>query len=140
MNTLMTRSGRLNFDEACLLAMAIDANWITTHDIRIATYWRYRARPQLGQLALCDGKLRVADVFRILERQASYGGLFGESALMLGYMDKEQLNDLLLQQVEQTPTLLEAFCVLGILTTEQANELIQRCNDDLKQSCNSIVV
>jgi hypothetical protein len=108
-------------DELCETAMAvIEAGWGTTDDVRRASAWRMSHRPQLGKLALMSGNLKVQQVFEVLRRQAIVGGLFGEIAVELGFLERGTLYELLEQQARLTPTLSDALLNLAIITPEQA--------------------
>lgn len=108
-------------EELCETAMAvIEAGWGTTDDVRRGNAWRMSHRPQLGKLALMSGSLTVQQVFEVLRRQALVGGLFGELAVELGYLERGTLYELLEQQARLTPTLSDALLNLTIITPEQA--------------------
>lgn len=117
----MVERNSLHQDELGETAIAvIEAGWATTDDVRRGHAWRVDHRPQLGKLALMSGSLTVRQVFAVLKRQAIAGGLFGEIAVELGYLDRGTLYDLLEQQTRLTPTLSDALLNLAIITPEQA--------------------
>jgi hypothetical protein len=68
------------------------------------------------------GKLTVAQVFDILDRQAMERGMFGQIALKLGFLSKDDLQELLELQSELTPTMADALIVTGVITAEEADD------------------
>jgi len=111
-------------NEVLATALAVlDAGWATTDQLRAADAWRRKTHPQLGKLAMTQGKLRVSEVFDVLSHQATDGGLFGQIAIEKGLMDKGDLYELLELQAKLTPTLTDALVMLGIISPDQAAEI-----------------
>jgi hypothetical protein len=105
---------------------AIDAGWATTGQLRQAAAWRRKARPQLGNLAMTQGKLTVSQVFDILGQQASVGGLFGQIALQLGLLNKNELDELLELQASLTPAMADVLVSLGIISSQQRTIILSQ--------------
>ena len=106
----------------------IEAGWATTDQLRQAAAWRCEARPQLGNLAMKQGKLSVAQVFDVLGQQARVGGLFGQIALRTGLLNKSELYDLLELQTKLTPTMADALVTLGIISPQQKTVVVKRAS------------
>ncbi len=107
-------------DETLATCLAvIEAGWATTAQLRHAAAWRRGARPQLGNLAMTQGTLTVAQVFDILGQQACVGGLFGQVAQQMGLLSNIDLYELLELQSNLTPSMADALVTLGILSPEQ---------------------
>jgi hypothetical protein len=114
-------------DECLATSLAVlDAGWATTDQLRHADAWRRWAHPQLGKLAMKQGKLTMPQVFDILGHQAIADGLFGEIALEMGLLSKADLFELLELQLELTPTMADALMTLGVITPEQGEGLLKR--------------
>jgi hypothetical protein len=62
-----------------------------------ALVWQRSQRPRLGEIGCRLGWLSKNDAFQIL-KQRKENQLFGESALVLGLLTKEQLQHMILQQ------------------------------------------
>lgn len=97
----------------------LEAGWATVIEVRQANQWRHAQRPQIGKLAMMQGKLSIAQVFSILGEQAMSGKLFGETAVEMGLL-KDDLYELLKRQADLTPSLAEALVAQGVITPEQA--------------------
>jgi hypothetical protein len=84
----------------------------------------YRAQRQpLGRLALQHRMLTTLQVYKVLDDQAENGGLFGEVAVRLGFLDKAKFCDLIMLQNRSTPAFYEFLEQQHIITAEQAIEL-----------------
>ena len=121
---MTSRPNDPNITFAAALAV-LDAGLATTQQLRDANAWRHTQRPQIGKLAMSQGKLSMGQIFEILSTQAANGKLFGEIAVELGFL-QDELYFLLKQQEELTPTLLESLVTLGFITTMQAEVLALR--------------
>lgn len=108
------------------LLAALDAGWATTDQVRQAYAWRRRSRPQIGKLALAKGKLTMAQVFDVIGRQALEGGLFGQVALQMGFIDKSALYELLDLQADLAPSMADALIAVDVLTPTQASVLVDQ--------------
>lgn len=118
-------------DEVLITSLtALDAGWVTTDDLRRAYAWRNAQRPQLGRLALVQGKLTMSQVFEVLGRQSLHGGVFGKVAVDLGFLNKSDVYDLLQAQAQLTPTLADALVALELLTPQQATAVSLTNNDN----------
>lgn len=112
-------------DEVLTTALAaLDAGLVSSAQIRRANAWRRKTHPQLGKLAMAEGKLTVAEVFDVLGHQAVEGGLFGQVAINLGFMNEKDLFELLEVQQRLTPTLADALVALEFVSTEQMSGLL----------------
>ena len=108
-------------DETLTTALAaIELGVATIDQLQLANDWRRKRRPQIGKLALIHGKLTVAQVFDVLSQQAETGGLFGQTAVQLGFMTLGDLYELLQKQAALTPTLADALVNQGVISPEQA--------------------
>jgi hypothetical protein len=75
----------------------------------------------IGQLALEEGILSARDIFDVLRAQSdSPSVLFGELAIELGRMDREQLTRLLMIQADRKRPILEILIWQGVITRRQA--------------------
>ncbi len=123
----MSNHNRESRNSAFEMALTVlEAGWATIDELRRADEWRHRQRPRLGKLAMKHGKLTMSQVFAILGEQAGTSKLFGETAVVMGFLDKGQLYELLLMQADLTPTLAEALVTLGMITPEQASFVSKR--------------
>jgi hypothetical protein len=113
--------GRLTDLEIAL--RVIDRTWASTADVRQAIEWQRRGTPQIGKLAMLDGKLTMAQVFEILGEQAMTGGLFGEVAIEGGFLSADDVRELLQRQSLLVPNLSDALVATGKLTPQQACDL-----------------
>ena len=101
--------------------ISLERGWATPDDVRRANEWRYRQRPQIGQLALENRKLTMPQLFAVLGEQATGGGMFGDIAVKLEFLSQGDVYELLTLQSNATPTLLEAMRALEILDQSQAD-------------------
>lgn len=124
-------------NEALETALTVlEAGVATIDELRQANIWRHTQRPQLGKLAMKQGKLTITQVFAILGEQAITGKLFGETASELGYFE-DDLYELLKHQAELTPTLADALVTLGVITAEQARVVLRQI--DVPPQCDDPV-
>ena len=112
------------WDESAETALAALAEGMATVDeLQAAINARRQSRPAIGQLALQQRKLKVAQVFEILQKQAGTNRLFGETAVELGFLEPDDVHELLQLQASRTPPLSDVLERLGVLTPEQAEML-----------------
>jgi hypothetical protein len=110
----------LNGDEPLNTALIILANgWATVEQLSEAARLRRSHRPKIGELAVCEGRMTVAQVFRVLEHEAVSGGPFGEIAVENGLLDLADLYELLQIQAAKTPKLTAILLAQGVLTEQQ---------------------
>lgn len=77
---------------------------------------------RIGQLAIEEGILSVREVFKVLRCQSDLPNeRFGEIAVDLGLMTKDQLQHLLMVQSNRKPPLVEVLVDREVLTRTQAN-------------------
>ncbi|MEM6655643.1 MAG: hypothetical protein AAF596_07570 [Planctomycetota bacterium] len=73
-------------------------------------------QPPMGQLAIEEGALSVREVFDVLRSQSdSTAGRFGDAAMELGLLARQQVAELLLLQADRVPPLEEVLVKIGIL-------------------------
>jgi hypothetical protein len=110
----------LNGDELLDTALIILAKgWATIEQLSEAAQWRRSQRPKIGELAVCEGRMTVAQVFRVLEHEAVHGGPFGEIAVERGLLSETDLYELLQIQATRTPKLTAILLAKGVLTEQQ---------------------
>jgi hypothetical protein len=102
-----------------VVLLALENGWATVQQLRGAIAVCRSRRPRIGELAVHEGKLSVSQVFRILEHEATSGGMFGENAVKLGYMSAADLYKLLQEQAAATPKIWEVLQENGVLTKHQ---------------------
>ncbi len=98
----------------------LEQGWANIDQIRHANKWRLAQSPRIGKLAHNIGKLTMAQVLKVLEEQRVRGKLFGETAVELGYMNFNEVHELLSIQADFTPCLLDALVELLAITPVQA--------------------
>lgn len=98
----------------------LEQGWASIDQIRHANQWRLAQSPRIGKLAHNIGKLTRAQVIAIVQEQRVRGKLFGETAVELGYMNFNEVHDLLSIQSSFTPCLLDALVELLLITPAQA--------------------
>lgn len=113
-----------NWDEASDTALFVLAKgWASIAQITTAVLVGRAQRPKIGELAIREEKLTMAQVFRILEQEATHGGLFGENAIEMGLLSKPDLYELLLLQAQKTPRLTATLLAQGILNEQQVESI-----------------
>lgn len=111
-----------------LVLLALEHGWASVRQLREAIFECRQRRPRIGELAISNRLLTISEVFRVLEREATHGGLFGENAVSLGYLTEAQLYELLQQQSERTPKVWQVLLEKGTLTLEQVEQLQAEVN------------
>jgi hypothetical protein len=77
--------------------------------------------PPIGQLALEEGIISPRDIFDVLRAQReSPHERFGEIAIEMGLMKRDQLMRLLMIQADRRRPLAEVLVTIGVLSDEQA--------------------
>lgn len=102
-----------------VVLLALENGWATVDQLRGAIAICRSRRPRIGELAVREGKLTVSQVFRVLEYEATFGGMFGENAVKLGYLSPADLHVLLQEQATNTPKLWDVLRETGVLTEAQ---------------------
>ena len=92
-----------------------------------------RETPPIGRLALESKILSMKQVFQILNAQADSDMRFGEIAIGLGFMNGEQLMDLLETQKKRRPGLNQLISELGLVEKETLNSLRKEFFDHIEQ-------
>ena len=67
----------------------------------------------------------MGQVFDVLAQQTRSSLPFGELAIEMGYLDREQLGELILRQIDSVPTLSELLVSLEIISEEDLSEAIE---------------
>ena len=123
-----------------VVLLALENGWATVDQLRGAIAVCRSRRPRIGELAVHEGKLSVSQVFRVLEHEATSGGLFGENAVKLGYLSPADLYQLLQEQAANTPKVWEVLLENGVLTEHQMAELKARVGSPLLRACSCPVI
>jgi len=98
---------------------------ITADELVAALEVQTRNLARIGQLALEEGILSARDIFDVLRAQhLAPSGRFGELAIEMGLMTRDELMRLLLIQADRKLPLSEILVRLGVLTSQQVEEEI----------------
>ncbi|NOY42964.1 MAG: hypothetical protein GXP26_14155 [Planctomycetes bacterium] len=98
---------------------------ITSAQFTEALECQLLSRPQLGALAIEQGKLSVKEIFRILQAQADDPKkLFGELAVKAGMISEDELESLLYRQSTCTLPMVKIIVELGFVTADVAQECL----------------
>jgi hypothetical protein len=117
----------VSWDEPLDTALIVLANgWASVAQLSEAIQLRRSCRPKIGELAIHEGRMTIAQVFRVLEHEAVHGGLFGEIAIDKGLLDEADLYKLLRIQAMRTPRLTAILLANGLLTEQQVETLKQQ--------------
>ena len=112
------------WDEPLNTALAALAQGVATvEQLEAAAESRRQERPAIGELALAERKLNMAQVMQILGEQAITGELFGKIAVRLNHLSTADVNALLHLQATLTPDLSDILVSQGVLTADQAEAL-----------------
>ena len=124
----------VSWDEPLETTLALlAAGEATLTQLQAAAETRRRKRPVIGKLALKQGMMSMAQVFRVLEQQAFTGELFGEVAVQLGYLNEVDLFKLLQLQAALAPALSEVLVSQGAITSAQRDELQIQVSERLRK-------
>lgn len=113
-----------------IVLLALEHGWASVRQLREAIFECRQQRPRIGELAISNRLLTISEVFRVLEHEATHGGLFGENAVSLGYFTEAQLYELLQQQSDKTPKVWQVLLEKGTLTREQVEQLQAEVDHD----------
>ncbi len=117
----------VNWDEPLDTALIVLANgWASVGQLSEAVQLCRSQRPKIGEIAVREGRMTVAQVFRILEYEAVHGGLFGEIAVERGLLSEADLYELLQIQAIKTPKLAAILLANGVLTGKQVETVKQK--------------
>jgi hypothetical protein len=109
-----------SWDEPLETALTALANgFVSLQKLQDAACLRRNKRPVIGRLGLKQGMLSMAQVFRILERQALTGELFGEVAVQFGFLNEVELFKLLQLQANLAPSLSDVLMQQALVTGDQ---------------------
>ena len=76
--------------------------------------------PRIGQLALEEGTISPRDIFNVLQAQRRSPDMrFGDLAIEMGLMSRDQLMRLLMIQADRKRPLAEVFVIGGVLSEQQ---------------------
>lgn len=114
----------VSWDEPLETLLAVlAAGLVTVEQLHEAAATRRRKRPVIGKLALKQGMMSMAQVFRVLEQQAFTGELFGEVAVNLGFLNEVDLFKLLQLQAALAPALIDVLVAQGSISAATRDEL-----------------
>ena len=92
---------------------------ITGDQFAQAVRLQLERRPRIGALVISRGLLTIKQVMAVLSAQAdNLERPFGELAVELGYLTREQLAELLFEQDRQAPPLGTILLELGALSVD----------------------
>jgi hypothetical protein len=95
----------------------VDNGVISCEEFFEAVKLQLHSRPQLGSLAIDSRRLSFRQVSRILREQCDEPNqMFGEIAVRLGYLNEEELSNLLTEQEARALPLAEVLIEHGFLT------------------------
>jgi hypothetical protein len=121
------------WDEAAEVTLALlESEWATLDQLRLALSARRNGRPAIGQLAVKNHDLTMAQMFQILAEQADTEQPFGQVAVRLGLLDSFELRELLHLQASLTPALSDVLVEQGVISLEQAETLWNRIQNRLR--------
>ncbi|MBX3437453.1 MAG: hypothetical protein KF861_08190 [Planctomycetaceae bacterium] len=93
---------------------------ITTAQFAEAVELQLSRRPSLGTLAVQRGMMTVDQVTAVSAQQSDEPDrAFGELAVDLGFLAREQLARLMFEQSDQAPSLGDILVEIGALTAEE---------------------
>lgn len=89
-------------------------------------------RPLLGKIAIEKGKLNIKQVMKVFAVQADdLKKPFGQLAVELGFLTKQDLSQLLLDQIELAPDLADILVQQGAITVSQKLRELHNAHNDL---------
>ena len=92
-------------------------------------------RPLLGQVAIREKKLTVDQVKDLFMTQAQdQSKSFGELATEKGYLNREELDDLLKKQSESVKSVCDILVDMGVLTESQITVEMKRMRQRMTDS------
>lgn len=94
--------------------------------------------PRLGLIALWSGHLRMSQIWKILEHQAELGGLFGDVAIELGFLDTHERDALVLEQIGRRPSLEELLVERGYVDAEALRRAKREWAQDHRRAALSV--
>ncbi len=104
----------------------IEIGEVTAEQVREAVTLMDRENPVLGEFAVRAGFLTERDASRINREQRRTDRKFGDLAISLNLLSKEQLRELLEEQSKRRLTIGKALCRLGALDLPELEMLHER--------------
>ncbi len=103
---------------------------ISSEQLVAAIEAQLKSLTRIGQLALEEGLLAPRDVFDVLRAQSeSPHKRFGEVAIELGLMTRDELLKLLVIQADRRPQIADVLVHQGILTDDQMRRELAEFRD-----------
>lgn len=103
---------------------------ISSEQLVAAIEAQLKSLTRIGQLALEEGLLAPRDVFDVLRAQSeSPHKRFGEIAIELGLLTREELLMLLVIQADRRPQIADVLVHQGVLTQEQMQRELAEFRD-----------
>ncbi|WP_413431300.1 hypothetical protein [Crateriforma spongiae] len=102
----------------------IDRGMVSSDQLVQALRHQVALRKPVGQLAVDNQMMRMGEVFDVLAQQRDLAQSsdtrlpFGRVAIQMGYLNRSQLGELMLQQLDQTPGVDEVLVDEGVLDAE----------------------
>ena len=108
---------------------------ITADQLVEALEEQLKRQPPLGQLAIEEGVLTVREVVEVLQLQAKLASTrFGDAAMQLGVLTREQVADLLMQQTDRIPPLTDIVAELGFTNDQTLADELACYRRDMQRS------
>ncbi len=104
----------------------VDGGYITADDLMSAMRRQLSLRHPIGQLAVENEMMRMGEVFDVLAQQRCSREPFGQLAMRMGYLSREQLGELILQQLDGVPTVTEILIGSGVTDQEAIDRVTLR--------------
>jgi hypothetical protein len=99
---------------------------LTEADLNEALDIQQERQSLLGQIAIREQYMTVRQVMDVLRGQAGGASPFGEVAVQLGYLDKPDVEELLILQHNTRPRLTDVLIEQGRLTAETCLQMLDR--------------
>jgi hypothetical protein len=104
---------------------------ITGDQFAKAVREQFSRRPLLGRVAIHRGMLTLRQCRKILSAQAdTMEKPFGQLAVELGFVTREELADLILEQAESTPSLGEILVETTVLSRSQMLDELRQARQE----------
>lgn len=121
------------WDEAAEVALfVLESEWASLDQLQAALSTRREGRPAIGQLAVSSNKLTPSQVSSILREQADTGQYFGRIAKNMGFLTAREIDALLYQQTNLTPSLSDVLVSQHVITHKQAATVWARIRNRLR--------
>lgn len=114
------KRNKIAFGEYLLYEGRIDA-----YELELALYFQKQKHITIGVLAVQEGFLNDRQLCVVLDYQRLRGkGLFGEIAVELGFLSKDDVDTILEMQEESHIRIGEVLILLGAVTREEMEEAL----------------